>query len=90
MLYLNISSKNVTIDLNGSTIQQKSGVSALYVFGTESPLTAVKLGLDAAKNTTITYDKIPDGLKVGSYLKVTADNALPGDHIDPQDGGKPP
>ncbi len=87
--YLSIGAANVTIDLNGSTIHQKAGGTALAVSGVEGAMTGVKLGLDAAKNTTITYDKVPAGVVVGAYVKVTADNKLPGDHLDPQDAGKP-
>lgn len=88
-LYLTVGANNVTIDLNGSTLHQVGGRDLLVASGVESPLSAVKLGLDAQSNTTVTYAKLPDNLKVGSYIKVTADDALPGDHIDAQDAGNP-
>ncbi len=88
-LYLTVGASNVTIDLNGSTLHQVGGRDLLVASGVESPLSAVKLGLDAHSHTTVTYAKLPDNLKVGSYIKVTADDALPGDHIDAQDAGNP-
>lgn len=88
-LYLTVAANNVTIDLNGSTLHATGGRDLLVASGVENPLNAVKLGLDAQNNTTVTYAKIPDNLKVGSYIKVTADDALPGDHIDAQDAGNP-
>lgn len=86
-LYLNVGSENVTIDLNGSTLHQTGNQNLLTVMGTENPLTTVKLGLDGHNNTTVTYDKLPDNLKVGGYIKVTSDDALPGDHLDAMDAG---
>ena len=87
-LYVAVSSKDITIDLNGSTLHQTGNQTVVAVSGAENPLLSVKLGLTTGNNTTITYEKLPTELKVGSYVKVTADNALPGDHIDPGDAGK--
>jgi Ca2+-binding RTX toxin-like protein len=88
-LYLTVGKNDVTIDLNGSTLHQVGGRDLLVASGVENPLNSVKLGLDSQSNTTVTYAKLPDNLKVGSYIKVTADDALAGDHIDAQDAGNP-
>lgn len=84
-----IGSADVTIDLNGSTLHREGNVVGIGAYGTNSPLAAVKLGLDAKNNATITYSSLPKDLVVGGWVKVTADNALPGDHIDATDNGNP-
>lgn len=80
--------QNITIDLNGSTLVGGGSNSILYVDAKASALSSVALGSQNG-NATITYDKIPVDLKVGSWVKVVSDDALPGDHIDASDGGQP-
>ncbi|WP_294645445.1 Ig-like domain-containing protein [uncultured Aureimonas sp.] len=80
--------QNITIDLNGSTLVGSGANSILYVDAKASALSSVSLGSQNG-NATITYDKIPVDLKVGSWVKVVSDDALPGDHIDASDGGQP-
>ncbi len=39
-------------------------------------------------NATVTYASLPQNVMVGSWIKVTADDNLPGDHVDPGDAGQ--
>jgi len=88
-IYVAIGSGDVTIDLNGGTLHQVTATErVLGVGGAESPLQSVTLGSDASNNATITYATLPQNIQVGSWIKVTADDSLPGDHIDPGDAGQ--
>ncbi|WP_061938305.1 Ig-like domain-containing protein [Aureimonas sp. AU22] len=87
---LTLTDKNVAIDLNGATLKGTPGNTIFYVDGKEGGLTATSsLGVDAGGNATITYSKIPSDIKIGSWIKVVSDDALPGDHIDAADKGMP-
>lgn len=88
-IYASVGADDVTIDLNGGTLHQAtSSERVLGVFGAESPLQTVALGSDAMNNATVTYASLPQNVTVGSWIKVTADDNLPGDHIDPGDAGQ--
>lgn len=87
-ILVKIDEQHVTVDLNGSTLKASGNFSAIDVYGSEKQLLSVNLGVDGSGNSTVTYNNgLPDGLAVGSKLKVVADNALPGDHIDGSDKG---
>ncbi|MGM4913574.1 hypothetical protein [Rhizobium sp. 768_B6_N1_8] len=88
-IYVAVGSGDVTVDLNGGTLHQATGSErVLGVFGAESPLQTVALASDAMNNATITYTTLPQNITVGSWIKVTADDNLPGDHVDPGDAGQ--
>jgi len=78
-LAVDVSARDITLDLNGSTLQQVGAVSVVSVKGQQLPATSVKLGVDASGNTTITYDKLPANLQADGWIKVVSDNYLPGD-----------
>ncbi|RIX98438.1 hypothetical protein D3218_17005 [Aureimonas flava] len=87
-IVLFLSEHNVTLDLNGSTLVGSGANSILYVDAKPSGLSSVVLGSQDG-NATITYGELPSDLKVGSWVKVVSDDALPGDHIDSTDNGQP-
>lgn len=87
-IIVRVDAQDITIDLNGSTLTATGNFTAIDVYGQEKPLAGVTLGSDAAGNATITYDNLPEGVEVGSWLKVVSDDALPGDHVDSSDNGR--
>jgi|GEM_PF-5347175 len=86
-LNINVAQRDITIDLNGSTLKQGANVSIITGRAEHTPLEQVSLSHDAAGHTTVTYDNLPDGVVPGTWLKVVADNMLPGDR--PDSGGEP-
>jgi Ca2+-binding RTX toxin-like protein len=78
-LAVDVSARDVTLDLNGSTLKQVGAVSVVSAKGQQLPAEGVKLGVDASGNTTITYDKLPANLQADGWIKVVSDNYLPGD-----------
>ncbi|MCX5493761.1 calcium-binding protein [Kaistia dalseonensis] len=86
-LVVDISTRDITIDLNGSTLVQAANTPVIYATGAHTALEDVSLGLDAAGNATITYATLPSTLQVGDWVKVVSDDSIPGDHIDSTDNG---
>lgn len=86
---ISVGASDITLDLNGSTLHQGGTQVVIAATGVEPALQSVAIASDASSNATITYDALPANLAVGSWVKVTADDALPGDHIDTGDAGKP-
>lgn len=86
-LRIKIDTQKITLDLNGSELKVGNLNVGIEAFGVEKPLADVKLGTDAKGNATLTYDQLPDDIAVGRWLKVVADDDLPGDHIDAGDNG---
>ena len=86
---ISVGASDITLDLNGATLHQGGTQVVLAATGVETPLQSVAIASDANSNATITYDAVPTNLTVGSWVKVTADDALPGDHIDTGDKGNP-
>lgn len=78
-LAVDVSARDITLDLNGSTLQQAGAVSVVSAKGLQLAATGVKLGVDASGNTTITYDKLPANLQADGWIKVVSDNYLSGD-----------
>lgn len=83
-----VDASDITIDLNGGSLKATGNFSVIDVYGIEKPLYDVKLGLDPSGNTTLTYSQLPEGIRAGSWLKITSDTPLPGDHIDAGDNGR--
>lgn len=86
-IVVRVDAQDIAIDLNGSTLTTTGNFAAIDVYGQEKTLEGVTLGTDTAGNATITYDSLPEGIEVGSWLKVVSDDALPGDHVDGSDNG---
>jgi Ca2+-binding RTX toxin-like protein len=78
-LILDVSQRSITLDLNGSTLQQAGDVSVLSVKGKHVAGEAATLGIDAAANTTVTYSS-GDKVSVGDWVKIYSDDVLPNDH----------
>jgi len=88
-LTIDLAARDVTIDLNGSTLVQADNARVITALGSHGPLTPVDIGQNAEGHATITYGTAPEGLAVGDWLKVVSDDPIPGDHIDPSDNGQP-
>lgn len=77
-LKIDIASRNITIDLNGSTLHQAGDVTVLSANGTLSAAQQVGMDLGSA-NAKLTMAST-SGLNVGDWIKVTADDVLPYDN----------
>jgi Ca2+-binding RTX toxin-like protein len=82
-LTVDVSVRDITLDLNGSTLQQVGAVSVVLGKGLQTKAESVGLGTNADGNTTVSYAKLPADIAVGDWIKVVSDNALPGDMIGP-------
>lgn len=78
-LSLTTSDRDITLDLNGSVLQQAGDNSVIYGGGSMGVARSVALSY-SDQNTVITYDSVPNDLKVGSWIKMAADDLLPNDN----------
>jgi len=85
-LNVDVARRDITIDLNGSTLQQAGNVSIVTGRAIHTPMEQVALSQDEAGRTTITYADLPAGVAAGTWLKIVAEEKLPGDRPD---GGLP-
>lgn len=81
-LNVSVARRDITLDLNGSTLQQAANVSVVTGRGQHTPLESVTLGQNASGNTTVIYDGETTAVTPGSWLKIVSDDVLPGDHLD--------
>jgi len=81
-LVIDVANRDITLDLNGGTLQKAGNVTVITGVGKHDTAQTVKLGTDAQGNTAITYAKAPAGVVSGSWVKVISDDTLPGDHLD--------
>jgi Ca2+-binding RTX toxin-like protein len=81
-LIADISHRDITLDLNGATLQQVGAVSVILAKGQQTTAESVELGLDAQGNATISYAALPAQLTVGTWVKMVSDDPLPGDKIE--------
>jgi Ca2+-binding RTX toxin-like protein len=84
-LLLDVSARSVSVNLNGSTLQQAADVTVFSVKGAHEAASTAKLGVDAAGHVTVDYVG-QQKVAVGDWVKVFSDDALPNDHTD---GGVP-
>ena len=77
-LVMNVAERSITLDLNGSTLQQAGDVSVLYVRGGYAPAQSAVLGQDQAGQVTITTPGAAPGA-AGDWVKVYSDSLLPHD-----------
>ena len=77
-LNLNLYSRSITLDLNGSTLKQGGDNVVLAVWGDHSDVASAKLGKNAAGAVTVTYADAKQ-VSVGDYVKVFSDDELPND-----------
>ena len=82
-LTVDVSARDITFDLNGSTLQQVGAVNVIVGKGFNSKAESVHLGTDSHGDTTVSYTKLPADVAVGAWVKIVSDNAIPGDMIGP-------
>ena len=81
-LNISVAQRDITLDLNGSTLRQDANVSVITGRGQHVTPDPVTLGQDGSGNTTLTYAGTVPDVGFGSWLKVVSDDTLPGDHLD--------
>lgn len=81
-LDIDVANRDITLDLNGSTLRKAGDVSVIVGQGAHDDAVSVKLGADHAGNTVVTYAKQPAGLTIGEWVKIVSDDKLPGDHLE--------
>lgn len=77
-LVMDVSSRSITFDLNGSTLQQAGDVSVLAAKGQNPTGQSATLGHDTAGHVTLTTASGP-AAAVGQWVKVYSDDLLPHD-----------
>jgi Ca2+-binding RTX toxin-like protein len=80
-IVIDVASRNVTLDLNGSTLHQTGAVGVIQAKGGQSTAERVGLGTNTDGNTTVSYTKPPADVAVGEWVKIVSDNLLPGDTL---------
>lgn len=78
-LKIDLTGRDINIDLNGSTLHQAGNASVITASGTMSAGQSVSLDL-GSQNAKLTFSGSIANLKVGDWIKVTADDVLPFDN----------
>jgi Ca2+-binding RTX toxin-like protein len=78
-LKIDVSNRDVTIDLNGSTLQQAGNVSVISAYGTHEDGQSASLQAAASGKTVVTYAGA-NALEVGDYVKIYSDDVLRNDY----------
>ena len=81
-LRIDVSHRNITLDLNGSTLVKAGDVSVIVGQGEHDDALRVRLGVDGAGNSVATYAARPADLHAGDWVKIIADDKLPGDRFE--------
>lgn len=76
-LLIDVSHRNVTIDLNGSTLQQAGNDKVIFAYGIHGADQNVSFGKTSDGNTVIQYANASSTLKVGDWIKVFSDSGIP-------------
>ena len=77
-LSLDVSNRSITVDLNGSTLQQAGEATVMTVEGRHADGAAAKLGANSAGQVTVSYSGA-SSVHVGEYVKVYSDDEIPDD-----------
>lgn len=77
-LTLNVSSRSLTLDLNGSTLQQAGNATVLSVVGGHADGASARIGENTAGAVTVTYAGASQ-VSVGDWVKIYSDDVLPND-----------
>ena len=80
-LKIDAAAKSITLDLNGSTLQQAGNASVISVNGGMTAPTVASLDRDDAGQLTVTSSALGK-VAVGDYVKIISDDVLPNDHGD--------
>ncbi|RYG94809.1 MAG: hypothetical protein EON57_17720, partial [Alphaproteobacteria bacterium] len=78
-LVLDVSSRSITFDLNGSTLQQAGDVSVLAVRGSHAAGQSGAIGHDPSGQVTVTTPGAAPAAVVGDWVKLYSDSFLPND-----------
>jgi Ca2+-binding RTX toxin-like protein len=78
-IVVDVSQRSVTIDLNGSTLKQTGDCTVVTIKGGHDALTTATVGQDSSGSTTVTYANAASQVKVGDWVKITADDTLDSD-----------
>ena len=78
-LVMNVQGRSITLDLNGSTLQQAGDVQVLYVRGGYAAAQSVSLGHNGAGEVTLTTGGSGPAAAVGDWVKLYSDSVLPHD-----------
>jgi Ca2+-binding RTX toxin-like protein len=85
-LKIDVSNRDVTIDLNGSTLQQAGNVSVISAYGAHEDGQSATLQAATTGETVVTYAGASE-LEVGDYVKIYSDDVLRNDYAG--DGADP-
>jgi len=76
---IDVSSRDITIDLNGSVLKQASDVTVISANGSVAAAQSITIDVSGA-NATITYETLPADMQVEDWIKVASDDLLPNDN----------
>ncbi len=79
---IDVSARDITIDLNGSLLKQEANVGVIRAQGANDAARTVSLSETADGRSAVTFSSLPPAVKVGDWIKVVADDVLPGDRLD--------
>ena len=82
---IDVANRDITLNLNGSTLQQAGDVSVITAFGAMTSGQSVALDL-TAQNAKVTFAGNTSGLQVGDWIKLVADEVLPYDNRNTSEG----
>lgn len=77
-LSIDASSRSISLDLNGSILQQAGDNAVIWVDGRMTPGATATLDTNPAGNVTVSY-KGAAKVTVGDYIKIYSDDVLPND-----------
>jgi Ca2+-binding RTX toxin-like protein len=80
-LVMDVAGRSITLDLNGSTLQQADDVTVLTVKGQNPTGQSATLGHDAAGQLTLSTAGAPNAV-AGQWVKIYSDDVLPSDQGD--------
>ena len=81
-LNIDVTERNITLDLNGSTLRKAGDVSVIIGVGEHDDAASVRLSANGAGNAVVTYSTPPADLAAGDWVKIVSDDKLPGDHLE--------
>lgn len=77
-LSIDASKRSIALDLNGSTLKQAGDTAVIWVDGRMTTGLPGTIGRDTSGQFTVTYER-STSVKVGDYVKIFADDAIPND-----------
>lgn len=77
-LSIDAANRSISLDLNGSTLQQAGDSAVIWVDGRMAPGAGAKLGTNGNGDVTVTYNGA-EKVSIGDYIKIYSDDVLPND-----------